>query len=141
MRAQQMPKRRSSRASGADEVYSFASRDVYPSSAVVITIARTADKFTITTERPRAIPAEHSTRHLSAAAWMEFQSALERAGFWTMPERDDRIGLDGFTWAIRGRCGEREHSSTCRSPSEGPFFELGSLFVKLAGVALTYEPP
>jgi hypothetical protein len=125
----------------ADEVYSFASRGVYPSSAVIITVTRAGDKFTVTTERPRAIPAEHSTRRLSAEDWMEFQSALERTGFWSMPERYDRIGLDGITWTIRGRCSEREHSSEGWSPSGGPFFELGSLFVKLAGVELIYEPP
>jgi hypothetical protein len=136
-----MPRRRSSPAPRADEVHSFASRDGYPSSAVVITVARAADKFTITTERPRAIPAEHSTRRLSSAEWMQLQSALERTGFWSMLERDDGIGLDGHTWSISGRSGEREHSSMCWSPSEGPFFELGSLFVKLAGVELTYEPP
>jgi hypothetical protein len=75
------------------------------------------------------------------ADWAEFRSTLERTGFWSMPESYDRIGLDGSTWSIRGRCGEREHSSTCWSPTEGPFHELGSLFVKLAGVDLIYDPP
>jgi hypothetical protein len=125
----------------ADEVYSFASRGIYPSESIVITITRAGDAITVTTERPRSVPAEHSTRHLSPAEWTEFRSALERTGFWSMPERDDRIGLDGSRWSISGRCGEHEHSSTCWSPSEGPFFELGSLFVKLAGVELIYEPP
>jgi hypothetical protein len=136
-----MPGRRSPTASRADEVYTFASRGVYPSSSIVITVVRAGDRVTVTTEWPRAIPAEHSTRPLSAAEWTEFRSALERTGFWCMSESDDNIGLDGFTWSISGRRGERERSLKRWCPSEGPFYELGAMFTKLAGVELTYDPP
>jgi hypothetical protein len=47
----------------------------------------------------------------------------------TRPQRSD------------AKSSEREHWSRRWSPSGGPFFELGSLFVKLAGVELTHEPP
>ncbi len=82
-----------------------------------------------------------SSRHLSSVEWMEFRSTLERTGFWGMSQRDDEIGLDGHTWSISGRCGEREHSLERWCPSEGPFYELGAVFTKLAGVELTYDPP
>jgi hypothetical protein len=58
-----------------------------------------------------------------------------------VPEGDDNFGLDGHTWSITGRSGERERSLERWSPSSGPFFEAGSLFTKLAGVELTYDPP
>ena len=134
-----MPKRRSSQAPRADEVYTFASRGLYLTERVVITIARTGDAIILTTD---SFANQPSSRHLSSAEWMGFQSALERTGFWSMPEHDEDIGgLDGHTWSISGCCGEREHSSERWRPMSGPFFELGSLFVKLAGVELTYEPP
>jgi hypothetical protein len=137
-----MPNQPSSRAPRADEVYIFASRGIYMSESVVITITRLGDTISLTTERPYAFTEHRSKRRLlSPAEWTEFRSALECTGFWSMSQSDDNIGLDGHTWSITGRSGEREHSLERWSPSGGPFFELGSLFAKLAGVGLTYDPP
>src|SRR3546814_6570927 len=49
-------------------------------------------------------------RVLSDEEWTSLAAAVAEAGFWSLPEADDdRLGLDGETWMIEGRQGDRRH--------------------------------
>ena len=39
---------------------------------------------------------------LSKKEWTEFQSLLQKSGFWSMPVKLDRTGLDGTSWVLEG---------------------------------------
>jgi len=129
------------RTARADEVYTFGYVGNSVWNAALITISRTGDTITLSTERRRAFPPMRSSRNLSREEWTESQAIVERSCFWTMPEDAPQLGLDGTTWSISGRRCDQHHECSRWSPYEGPFYELGCLFVRFAGVELENDPP
>lgn len=78
------------------------------------------------------------TRPLTQEQWNDFLQLLERAGFWSMPTRDSRRGLDGAEWVLEGVRGGEYHVVDRWSPEAGAFreccaflFKLGELDVEL----------
>src|SRR3546814_7584287 len=71
-------------------------------------------------------------RVLSAEEWTSLAAAVAEAGFWSLPEADDdRLGLDGETWMIEGRQGDRRHRIVRWCPTDEAVIRLGRLFLDL----------
>jgi hypothetical protein len=118
----------------ADEAYGFRCEGAF-GDAMTVCIVRTGNSVTLTGKsRAGQFDEEREVRKtLLATEWDRLRLALDLVEFWTLPERHDRMGLDGYEWTIEGRQGTRYHSSDCWSPDSGPYFRLGSLFAELAG--------
>lgn len=58
--------------------------------------------------------------------------ALDRAQFWELPTKEEgMLGCDGTTWVVEGRSGNDYHVVDRWEP-DGPFGELGEVFLTLA---------
>ena len=122
----------------ADEAYGF-TRDPCWGRGLNVCICRIGERVTLTAKSlflgPVRDPDREEVRKpLRMAEWDRLQLALRRADFWALPERHDSFGLDGVDWTIEGRRGDRYHRSTCWCPEKSPFFDLGRLFIELAGI-------
>lgn len=71
-------------------------------------------------------------RHLTREEWAALIEALERADFWSLPEDDRRIGLDGETWDFEGMFGSRRQRISRWCPDDDAIVELGWLFLHFA---------
>lgn len=72
-------------------------------------------------------------RTLSDTDWEKLETALTRAGFAKLPTVDpSRIGADGAQWTVEGRQKDWYHVVDRWSPNDGPYKELGLLFLQLA---------
>jgi hypothetical protein len=126
-------------APGADEAYQLRTFGAVRGDAFTILIARTGETVTLDGERHWLVSPRRRSRRLSTAEWGEFLACLHKADFWSLPGEGGDFGLDGMTWAISGRHGKRCHSAARWSPRDGAFLELGSTFLRLAGVEMTGE--
>jgi hypothetical protein len=79
--------------------------------------------------------AKRVSRTLSPPEWQALEAALRRADFWTTPTAPHagEQGLDGAQWIIEARRGPAYHVVDRWSPPEGPYRELGLMFLRLAG--------
>ncbi len=123
--------------SEAAEAYGLRSEGAF-GALTTVCIERAADgRITMTAmSRGAWSPARRICMALTTADWGRLQAALNRADFWALPEQHNRFGLDGWDWTIEGRQGARYHASTCWVPDTGTYFDLGRLFLELAG----FEP-
>src|SRR3546814_13201252 len=64
-------------------------------------------------------------RFLFPEEWTSFAAAVAEAGFWSLPETDDRRGLDGETWIFEARQRDREHRIVRWSPKDEAIIRLG----------------
>ena len=71
-------------------------------------------------------------RHLTREEWVALIEALEQADFWSLPEDDGRIGLDGETWDFEGVSGSHRHRISRWCPEDDAIVELGWIFLHLA---------
>ena len=126
-------------AAGAQEAYRFTHCSGPARSTILV--SRTGDERIIEARQSYLFPEHWWGRQLYLSEWKDFKAPFDRADFWSMPDEFPQFGLDGFTWNIAAHCGERRHSSSCWSPHDGSFFELGMCFVRLAGVELVYYQP
>lgn len=60
-------------------------------------------------------------------------AAMQDSGFWDMPTKDERIGLDGSEWIIEGVKDGTYHIVNRWTPEKGPIYDLGNTFVRLCG--------
>ena len=93
------------------------------------------DQVVLTAER-REWPYwdRHWTKQLTLRDWATLQSALNKARFWHRTDWKVKwVMLDGFYWTIEGLRGRRLHAAHGSRPEDGPVFELGRLFHRLAG--------
>jgi hypothetical protein len=97
---------------------------------VIIRRSRKEAKL-VADERSHALR-RRTGKNLTPEEWAAFERQLAAADFWNLPEQHDRIGLDGETWTIEGRRGPRTHRSSCWSPHEGAYYDLGRCFLDLA---------
>jgi hypothetical protein len=86
---------------------------------------------------------ERLERTLRETDWIILQKMVDAADFWALPEDEffNRAGLDGWTWTIEGRSGERYRSLSCWMPEDGAFFDLGNLLAEFGGFALPDDAP
>jgi hypothetical protein len=119
----------------AEEAYSLR---IDPSfrGPTTVCIARAGDRVTLTARsRARMFDPEREVhKPLSAKEWDARLWALHRADFWELPPWHPQLGLDGETWTIEGRQGDRYHSSSHWWPPAGPYRDLGRVFLDLAGL-------
>jgi hypothetical protein len=52
--------------------------------------------------------------------------------FWSLPVRDDRVGLDGAGWIIEARSGDEYHYIIRWSPEKGEVRDIGLAFIALS---------
>ncbi len=73
---------------------------------------------------------------MDVSAWQEFKNRLVRAGFWKMGWQDNRkIILDGASWILEGRDGDRYHFVERGSPRNGDAFRVTCLYlIEVAGL-------
>jgi len=119
----------------ADEAYGFRC-DVSFAGTLTVTVARRGGRVTLAASLDKRYePGSREVRKsLDAADWERLLAALRRADFWDLPERHDRLGLDGDTWTIEGRRLKTWHQSECWEPPPGSFRDLGLVFVELSGL-------
>jgi hypothetical protein len=69
--------------------------------------------------------------------WRRLSAALARIGFWNMPSREAKLGIDGSRWVIEGvRLNSGYHVVDRWAPPEGPYRDAGLLFLTLAGFSV-----
>jgi len=125
----------------ADEVYGFQCESSL-GSTLTIHISRQGARVTLNASLCKSNGlARMVHKPVSGSDWDRLQSAIRRANFWTLPERHDRVGLDGATWTIEGCHGEGYHRSEQWEPPPGPYRDLGGLFVELGGLELPHDAP
>jgi hypothetical protein len=84
-------------------------------------------------------PGEISRRvekSVSEADWESVLKLLGKVDFWNLPTREERLGLDGAEWIFEGRQDGKYHIVDRWSPKDGPYHELGLLFLKLSGLSI-----
>ncbi|CAA7615673.1 hypothetical protein [Magnetospirillum sp. UT-4] len=126
-----------------DEAYSF---HLHPSFEpdTAIRIARTGDWMMLTAWLATGswfdpwLGRRKVLRHLTREEWAALIEALERADFWSLPEDDRRIGLDGETWDFEGMFGSRRQRISRWCPEDDAIVELGWLFLHLAWRGVGY---
>jgi hypothetical protein len=123
----------------ADEIFQFEHTACMGSSASV-RIARKDDSITLAAVRATFLSRTIVRKRLTMQDWTLLTTTVNSTGFWSMPEHHENAGLDGYTWSIAGRTADRYNRSECWMPF-GPFGELGSLFVQLAGIELPQDQP
>jgi len=71
---------------------------------------------------------------VSAEGWSRLQKQLDTMQFWTMPTRDESLGVgaDGAQWIIEGWRSGARHVTDRWTPPEGPYRDTGLLFLELA---------
>ena len=125
----------------ADEVYGFQCESRL-GGTLTIHISRQGARVTLAASLcKRNGLARMVHKPVSGGDWERLQSALRRADFWTLPDRHDRMGLDGATWTIEGRNGEGYHRTERWDPPPGPYRDLGHLFLELGGLELPHDTP
>jgi len=121
------------RASDADEAYACTFRNELVFFGITtVCISRRGDQLHLTVDSWSREKPEH--RSLTPSEWDRLKTTLRRADFWWLPADEELRRLDGDTWTIAGRCGDRYHAASRWSPDHGPFRDLGLLFRLLAGV-------
>jgi hypothetical protein len=76
-------------------------------------------------------------RKLSDADWESMMKQLNKVDFWKLSTRDpDLGGLDGARWIFEGRQDGKYHIVDRWSPRDGPYHELGLLFLKLSDLSI-----
>lgn len=111
-------------------------------SVTTVTLTRRGQRVTLVAEEQRISSFRRRTsKELEPEEWAAFAQKLASADFWNLPERHDRLGLDGETWTIEGRRGRQTHRSSCWSPHEGAYYELGRLFLDLAEAQPPQDQP
>jgi hypothetical protein len=69
-----------------------------------------------------------------------FSEEAQRLGYWTLPGREIKVGLDGSQWVIEGVRGGTYHLVDRWSPENGPVRKLGLYFIReLSGSYLKDE--
>lgn len=125
----------------ADEAYSFECRGCF-GSTLTVRISRRGTRITLAaTFREHYRPGHSVCKSLGAPDWERLLAALRQADFWALPERHERIGLDGSTWTIKGRRGETRHRSEQWSPPSDAYHDLGLRFTELSGLELPHDAP
>jgi hypothetical protein len=124
----------------ADEVYRLWYEACFLSRAFV-RVSRRRDEIELIAGIGLMDPKVQVARLLTGKEWRSFVERIDAVGFWAFPERHERWGLDGETWCIDGRRGDRYHRSECWSPTRGAFFDLGMRLVALAGIVLPVDYP
>jgi hypothetical protein len=70
---------------------------------------------------------------LSLAQWADLDNLAERAGFWGMPSRDDRVISDGTALIVEGVRGGLYRGVHRQSPPPGPYLRLCCYLLALSG--------
>jgi len=70
---------------------------------------------------------------LSLAQWADLDNLAERAGFWGMPSRGDRVISDGTALIVEGVRGGLYHGVHRQSPPPGPYLRLCCYLLALSG--------
>jgi hypothetical protein len=107
---------------------------------IAVRISRTGDAYTLRIVqtsgaggyRPGDV-LRAETRTLTATQWQKLKVELKKANFWkepTEPPPDGIVGLDGAQWIFEGRFDD--YHIVDRWSAEGPFRELGLVFIDLA---------
>jgi hypothetical protein len=85
-------------------------------------------------------PGSISTRAekmITESDWRALAAALARIGFWSMPSREAKPGIDGSRWIVEGvRPNSGYHIVDRWSPKEGSYRDAGLLFLTLAGIVV-----
>jgi hypothetical protein len=116
----------------ADEAYSFTCSGALDALAVsIICIYRVGGEVKLVVIPRLLAPPVH--KRLGVVAWGRLHAALAGARFWSL--RQDSVCLDGVTWEIEGRQGKRQHRATYANPPDGPYVDLGHVFMELAGTS------
>jgi hypothetical protein len=76
-------------------------------------------------------------RNLSEEEWLEVIRLVKRAGFWGLPTRDQRLGLDGAEWILEGAAARSVHVVDRWSPEVGDYREACLFLLRLSGVNLS----
>jgi hypothetical protein len=72
-------------------------------------------------------------REMTEEEWRTLRSSIGQSAFWDMPEKDDRLGLDGDTWIVEGRIGYHYHYIKRRwCPDDPEIRRLGEAFLSMA---------
>jgi hypothetical protein len=80
-------------------------------------------------------PDRRWTKRLTSGDWAALRLALHKARFWHRSKWKTKwVMLDGYYWTIEGLRGRRCHAAHGSRPEDGPVFELGRLFHRLAGI-------
>jgi hypothetical protein len=117
------------------EAYQFTSSGGLLESKTAIRIVRVGGRILLTAHEKLWLESDRRwTKKLTSTDWDAMQGALQKANFWTTTELTGVPTLDGMWWAIEGLRGGRSHAARGSQPDEGPEFELGSLFWRLAGI-------
>jgi hypothetical protein len=117
------------------EAYQFTSSGGLLESKTAIRIVRVGERILLTAHEKLWLESDRRwTKKLMLTDWGAMQEALQKANFWTTTELTGVPMLDGMWWTIEGLRGGRSHAARGSQPVEGPEFELGSLFWRLAGL-------
>ena len=77
---------------------------------------------------------------LPASQTAELVAEIERSGFWAMPSTSRCTGCrDGATWTVKAENQDRRHTVARWSPSAGPFWHLGTSFIRASGLKVSHE--
>ena len=69
-------------------------------------------------------------RKLDPGVLTELEALLEHHKFWSLPAREERLGLDGAEWIVEVAT-DRYHVVVRWSPEEGPVRAIGDYFISL----------
>jgi hypothetical protein len=118
------------------EAYQFASSGGLLHTDTAIRIVRAGEQIVLTAHLEVLLrPDRRWTKRLTLGDWTTLRLALHRARFWHRAEWEvERVMLDGFYWTIEGLRGRRCHAAHGSRPEDGPVYELGRLFRRLAGI-------
>lgn len=132
----------------ADEVYQFNCRGCNGSTTTVRLIRRVEQVICVSYMRHGFEPERLDAKPLPASDWHRLKAKLDQTDFWHLAEHELHAGLDGEDWEVEGRWRrigplfEDEYRCIKRwTPHKGPFFDLGCLFVELAGVEMPNDVP
>ncbi len=74
-------------------------------------------------------------KSLAPEQWAELLNAIEAAGFWSEAAKDPYPeGVDGAQWVVEGERNGKYHVVDRWSPKHGADRDLGTLFLKFAGL-------
>jgi hypothetical protein len=123
----------------ANEVYEFGCHGSFGSSTTV-RIIRRGSQIICVSHVNRFYEAEIYDAKI-VEEWGRLQAMLRRVDFWRLPKYGTACGLDGETWTLEGREGTAYHRVQRWSPCSGSVFDLGMLFVDIAGVTMPSDKP
>ena len=80
----------------------------------------------------------HIEKVVTTSDWDKLEAALDKVEFWNLPTEPSTndAGADGAQWIIEGERNGTYHVADRWSP-EGPYRELGLLFLQIAGISVT----